>query len=96
MTMTEVYNLNEIPCSVAELPRKFRVIPNNHTYMDFDKAVMAKTFNGQLVTGVEGHDIFEDAELVEVYFDGGVHHITLYTKEIEDMLLGKCDLANKY
>ena len=50
--MTKVCNLQEIVSAIPpteDNPRKFTIVPNFPLWVDLSKAVVARTFNGQLL-----------------------------------------------
>ena len=96
--MTRVCALDEIPTSIPiskENPRRFRIDMCNLLLVDFDKAMVARTFEANVIWPEEMTDA-KDAKgeierstiLVEMFFPGGLNVITLMDGEIELGLRG--------
>ena len=93
--MTRVCALDEIPTSVpisTENPRRFKIDMNNLLLVDFDKAMVARTFEANVIWPEEMTDgkgeIERSTILVEMFFPGGLDVITLMDGEIERGLRG--------
>ena len=93
--MTRVCALDEISTSVPiskENPRRFKIDMNNLMLVDFDKAMVARTFEANVIWPEEMTDgkgeIERSTILVEMFFPGGLDVITLMDGEIELGLMG--------
>lgn len=93
--MTRVCALDEIPTSIPiskENPRRFKIDMCNLLLVDFDKAMVAKTFEANVIWPEEMTDgkgeIERSTILVEMFFPGGLDVITLMDGEIELGLRG--------
>ena len=94
--MTRVCALDEIPTSIPiskENPRRFRIDMDNLLLVDLDKAMVARTFEANVIWPEELYeDVKGDIErptiLVEMLFPGGLDIITLMDGEIELGLRG--------
>ena len=94
--MTRVCALDEIPTSIPiskENPRRFKINMSNLLLVDFDKAVVARTFEANVIwpeeMTPEGEgEIERSTILVEMFFPGGLDIITLMDGEIERGLRG--------
>ena len=93
--MTRVCALDEIPTSIPiseENPRRFKIDMYNLQLVDFDKAMVARTFEANVIwpeemTSGKG-EIERSTILVEMFFPGGLNVITLMDGEIERGLRG--------
>lgn len=90
--MTKVCNLQEIVSAIPqseEHPRKFTIVPNYPLWVDLSKAVVARTFNGQLLFEDEkDRTLYKPETFVEIYWDGTLCVTTMLTPEVRKGLVG--------
>ena len=90
--MTKVCNLQEIVSAIPQSednPRKFTIVPNYPLWVDLSKAVVARTFNGQLLFEDEkDRTIYKSETFVEIYWDGTLCVTTMLTPEVRKGLVG--------
>lgn len=93
--MTKVCNLQEIVSAIPpseEHPRKFTIVHNFPLWVDLSKAVVARTFNGQLLFEDEkDRTLYKPDTFIELYWDGTLCVTTLFTPEVMANLPGFCD-----
>jgi hypothetical protein len=90
--MTKVCNLQEIVSAIPpseDNPRKFTIVPNYPLWVDLSKAVVARTFNGQLLFEDEkDRTLYKPETFVEIYWDGTLCVTTMFTPEVQRELVG--------
>lgn len=90
--MTKVCNLQEIVSAIPpseDNPRKFTIVPNYPLWVDLSKAVVARTFNGQLLFEDEkDRTLYKPETFVEIYWDGTLCVTTMLTQEVRKGLVG--------
>ena len=90
--MTKVCNLQEIVSAIPpteDNPRKFTIVPNFPLWVDLSKAVVARTFNGQLLFEDEkDRTIYKPETFVEIYWDGTLCVTTMFTPDVQKGLVG--------
>ena len=90
--MTKVCNLQEIVSAIPpseEHPRQFTIIPNYPIWVDLSKAVVARTFNGQLLFQDEkDRTLYKPDTFVEIFWDGTLCVTTMLTPEVRKGLVG--------
>ena len=90
--MTKVCNLREIVSPIPpseDNPRKFTIVPNFPLWVDLSKAVVARTFNGQLLFQDEkDRTLYKPETFVEIYWDGTLCVTTMFTREVQKGLVG--------
>ena len=90
--MTKVCNLQEIVSAIPpseDNPRKFTIVPNFPLWVDLSKAVVARTFNGQLLLQDEkDRTLYKSETFVEIYWDGTLCVTTMFTPEVQKGLVG--------
>ena len=89
--MTKVYNLQEIVSAIPQTednPRKFTLVPNHLLLVDLDKAVVARTFDGQLVFQDEkDRSLYKPETFIEIFWDGTLCVTTMFTPELKNKLI---------
>ena len=90
--MTKVCNLQEIVSVIPpseEHPRQFTIVPNYPLWVDLSKAVVARTFNGQLLLQDEkDRTLYKPEMFVEIFWDGTLCVTTMLTPEVRKGLVG--------
>lgn len=90
--MTKVCNLQEIVSAIPpseDNPRKFTIVPNYPLWVDLSKAVVARTFKGQLLFEDEkDRTLYKPETFVEIYWDGTLCVTTMFTPELKNKLIG--------